>query len=100
MKRAAALMAARRRGGHYNPTAVKHGYLPSEGLSDAHAGDLGNIFISASGSGTLTETIPGLSIAGEAPAIADLAVILHADRDDFGQPTGNAGGRVGCGLIE
>lgn len=87
-------------GGHYNPMEVKHGYLPSEGLSNAHVGDLGNIFISASGSGTLTETIPELSINDGTTAIADLAVILHAERDDFGQPTGNAGGRIGCGLIE
>jgi Cu-Zn family superoxide dismutase len=26
-------------------------------------------------------------------------VILHEKEDDFGQPTGNAGGRIGCGVI-
>ncbi|MGF1513356.1 MAG: superoxide dismutase family protein [Elainellaceae cyanobacterium] len=87
-------------GGHYNPMAVKHGWLPSDGLDTAHAGDLGNIFISSSGSGTLKETLPGLSLANGEPAVSGLAVILHADRDDFGQPTGNAGGRAGCGIIE
>ncbi len=87
-------------GGHYNPMDVKHGWLPADGLENAHAGDLGSIFISSSGSGTLNETVSGLYLTGGDPSISGLAVILHADRDDFSQPTGNAGGRVGCGLIE
>jgi Cu-Zn family superoxide dismutase len=28
------------------------------------------------------------------------AVIVHGDPDDFGQPLGNAGARIGCGIIE
>jgi Cu-Zn family superoxide dismutase len=28
------------------------------------------------------------------------SIIIHADADDFtSQPTGNAGGRIGCGVI-
>jgi Cu-Zn family superoxide dismutase len=27
------------------------------------------------------------------------AIILHEKMDDFSQPTGNAGGRIGCGTI-
>ncbi|MGF1536215.1 MAG: superoxide dismutase family protein [Elainellaceae cyanobacterium] len=87
-------------GGHYNPLEVKHGWLPSDGFDSAHAGDLGNIFISASGSGTLEETVSGVSLSGDEPSVTGHAVILHAERDDFGQPTGNAGGRLGCGIIE
>lgn len=86
-------------GGHYNPLSTEHGYLPGDGLGDAHAGDMGNILIAADGSGSLTVTLPGLTLAGDAPFIQDRAVILHAKPDDFGQPTGNAGGRVGCGII-
>jgi superoxide dismutase, Cu-Zn family len=26
-------------------------------------------------------------------------VIVHAKPDDFGQPVGNAGARIGCGVI-
>ena len=38
---------------------------------------------------------------GEAPhAVAGRAFILHEKQDDFGQPTGNAGGRIGCGKID
>lgn len=87
-------------GGHFNPLETRHGYLPEDGLEAAHAGDLGNILIFSDGSGTLQETAPGLSLTDDELAIANHAVILHADRDDFGQPTGNAGGRIACGIIE
>lgn len=88
-------------GGHFDPLDTQHGYLPEEGLDNAHAGDLGNILVLSNGSGTLQETIPDLSLAAdEELAIAGHAVILHANRDDFGQPTGNAGGRIACGVIE
>ena len=88
-------------GGHYNPDGVKHGFLLEDGFDDAHAGDLGNIVVAADGTAELNETIPGLTLDQDNYAIADLAVILHADPDDLSsQPTGNAGGRIGCGLIQ
>lgn len=87
-------------GGHFNPLETQHGYLPDDGLDNAHAGDLGNIIIESNGTGTLQETIPPLPLMTGRLAIAQRAVIVHADRDDFGQPTGNAGGRIGCGIIE
>lgn len=87
-------------GGHFNPLDARHGYLPEAGLDEAHAGDLGNILILSNGSGTLQITAPDLTVTDGDLAIADHAVILHAARDDFGQPTGNAGGRIACGIIE
>ena len=87
-------------GGHYNPDGVQHGYLIEDGFAMAHAGDLGNIVFDADGAAELTATIPGLTLADDYP-IANLAVILHADPDDLtSQPTGNAGGRIGCGIIQ
>jgi Cu-Zn family superoxide dismutase len=87
-------------GGHFNPRHVKHGYLLTDGYDAAHVGDLGNIVIYADGTGDLSLTVPGLPLLNDDRAIAGHAVILHADRDDFGQPTGNAGGRIGCGIID
>ena len=87
-------------GGHFNPLAVKHGYLVKEGYDNAHVGDLGNVLIYSDGSGSLSLTIPDLPLTDGDRAIVDHAIILHAERDDFGQPTGNAGGRIGCGIIE
>jgi Cu-Zn family superoxide dismutase len=87
-------------GGHFNPDKVQHGKLTADGFANAHAGDLGNLLVETNGSGSFSETIPGLSLNQGKYAIAKLAVILHAKKDDFGQPVGNAGGRIGCGLIE
>ncbi len=86
-------------GGHFNPNKAKHGKLLIDGFANAHAGDLGNILIGADGKGTFSQTIPGLSVAEGKYPIANHAVILHAQRDDFSQPVGNAGDRIGCGVI-
>lgn len=86
-------------GGHFNPEGVKHGYLPTDGFTDAHAGDLGNVTIAEDGTGSLDLTIAGLSLEDGRYAIANRAMILHEKEDDFGQPTGNAGSRIGCGVI-
>jgi len=87
-------------GGHFNPENVKHGFVPTEGLTQAHAGDFGNIEINESGEGTLLLIIPELTITGGKYNVEGKSVILHEKKDDFGQPTGNAGGRVGCGIIQ
>ncbi|MBI3291414.1 MAG: superoxide dismutase family protein, partial [Elusimicrobia bacterium] len=39
------------------------------------------------------------SLSGSKYAVGGRAVIVHEKADDFGQPVGNAGGRIGCGLI-
>ncbi|MEO1522432.1 MAG: superoxide dismutase family protein [Cyanobacteria bacterium J06633_2] len=87
-------------GGHFNPLSVKHGYLVKDGYDAAHVGDLGNVVIYSNGTGNLSVTVHDLPLTDDERAIADHAVILHSDRDDFGQPTGNAGGRIGCGIIK
>ena len=86
-------------GGHFNPDKRKHGDLVKEGLSGAHAGDLGNFEIGADGRGTKDVVVPKLTLREGRYAVVGRAVILHANPDDFSQPTGNAGGRIGCGII-
>lgn len=86
-------------GGHYNPDGVKHGFLPKDGFGGAHAGDLGNITVGPDGTGRLELTLPGLTLHDGPHSVAGRAIILHEKPDDFGQPTGNAGGRIGCGVI-
>jgi Cu-Zn family superoxide dismutase len=87
-------------GGHYNPDKVSHGFLPKDGLSHAHAGDLGNIDVAQDGTGKLDAVLPGVTLTGGKYDVVGKAIILHEKEDDFGQPTGNAGGRIGCGVIE
>ena len=86
-------------GGHFNPLGVPHGFLPRDGYSKAHAGDLGNIDIDDEGKGSLEIFLIGLSLSEGNKNVAGLAVILHEKEDDFNQPTGNAGGRIACGKI-
>ena len=91
--------AGKAAGGHYNPDGVKHGFLPKDGFGAAHTGDLGNIKVGKDGTGRLELTIAGLSLREGPHSVADHSIILHEKADDFGQPTGNAGGRIGCGVI-
>ena len=86
-------------GGHFNPDHVSHGLLSKDGFSHAHAGDLGNVEVGADGRGKLATTLRGLSLSEGKYNVAGKAIILHEKEDDFGQPTGNAGGRIGCGVI-
>lgn len=87
-------------GGHFNPDHREHGLLPKDGLEGAHAGDLGNITIDTDGSGDYSAFLKGLSLSEGKYNIAGKTVILHEKADNFGQPVGNAGGRIGCGIIE
>ena len=86
-------------GGHYNPDKSPHGLLHQDGFTKAHAGDLGNIEIGVDGTGSLEQTIPDLRLSHGPYTVGGRAVILHEKPDDFSQPTGNAGGRIGCGPI-
>jgi len=85
-------------GGHFNPQSKDHG-LP--GGEKRHLGDLGNITISKDGKGSLDITAPGANLKASDPmSFVGRSIIVHAKKDDGGQPTGNAGGRVGCGVIK
>ena len=85
-------------GGHFNPQTKDHG-LP--GAEKRHLGDLGNITIGKDGKGTLDITAPGANLKASDPAsFVGRSIIVHAKKDDGGQPTGNAGDRVGCGVIK
>lgn len=86
-------------GGHFNPEQVEHGHLLADGPKKAHAGDLGNVAIDSYGTVILDQTFPDLSLNSGPYAVAGRAIVLHEKADDFSQPNGNAGARIGCGVI-
>jgi len=84
-------------GGHFNPAGVAHG---SPHAPEHHAGDLGNMEVKADGSGFHALFMPGLTVDAGEFGVVGRAIIVHADADDLvTQPTGAAGGRIGCGVI-
>jgi Cu-Zn family superoxide dismutase len=85
-------------GGHFNPASNPHA-LPAG--TPRHLGDLGNITISPDGKGTLDIVAPGANLKdGDPNSFLGKAIIVHEKQDDGGQPTGNAGGRIGCAEIK
>lgn len=84
-------------GGHFNPTGQAHGDRDAQ---VRHIGDLGNLEADAEGNARLDYVDKLLRLDGP-NSIVGRALIIHADPDDLtSQPSGNAGGRVACGVIE
>lgn len=86
-------------GGHLNPSAHQHGTLNAAG---PHLGDLPNIAVSASWTGSLDVPLKGSSAEVLAQVLdADgTAVVVHAGPDDYKtDPAGNSGGRIACGVL-
>jgi Cu-Zn family superoxide dismutase len=83
-------------GAHFNPEGAPHG---GPHTAKRHVGDLGNI--KADGTGKASVQIQDAAIKLSGPhSILGRSLIVHADPDDFkSQPAGNAGARVGCGVI-
>lgn len=87
-------------GGHLNPTGRTHGKLSPGG---SHIGDLPNLIVGSSLTASTTIDLDD----DRAQVLAWLfdedgtAVVIHAGADDYmTDPTGNAGGRIACGVLE
>jgi superoxide dismutase, Cu-Zn family len=86
-------------GGHFNPDHTEHG-APGDPMPERHAGDLGNVEADASGSATYDRLDRVMTLDGDG-SIVGRSVIVHAGEDDLEtQPTGDAGARLACGVIE
>lgn len=88
-------------GGHWNPGHKQHG---AENPAGAHMGDMPNMTVAANGSGELKAVIKGAMLSGGDAPLFDAdgaAVVIHAAADDYKtDPTGNAGGRLACGVLK
>ena len=89
-------------GPHFNPYHKNHG-APT--ALDRHVGDLGNVVAGPDGIARIHITDGLISLYGER-CIIGRAVVIHQGEDDLGLggneeslKTGNAGGRLGCGVI-
>ncbi|KAI9011818.1 superoxidase dismutase, partial [Hyaloraphidium curvatum] len=89
-------------GDHYNPFGKVHGAPEDE---ERHAGDLGNIEAGEDGkaSGVIVDRM--VRLEGER-SVVGRTMVVHENEDDLGKgghelskKTGNAGGRLACGVI-
>ena len=89
-------------GGHFNPTAKKHGFDNPEGH---HAGDMRNFNVKENGTAKATVKDDDVVLGtGSEPnsllANGGTAIVIHAKGDDYKtDPSGNSGDRIACGVI-
>ena len=89
-------------GGHFNPEKKKHGMMATDG---PHAGDMPNLHVPTSGELAVDVLNAAVTLEkGKANSLfgpEGTALIIHAGKDDYKtDPTGEAGGRIACGLVE
>lgn len=96
------IIIIRNTGSHYNPDRLNHGAREAQ---IRHVGDLGNVVADESGKVSTSYSDNVITLYG-ARSIIGRAIVVHADEDDLGSTdhpdshkTGNAGGRLSCGII-
>ncbi|KAH9589787.1 Superoxide dismutase [Schistosoma haematobium] len=89
-------------GAHFNPTKQEHG-APEDSIR--HVGDLGNVVAGVDGNAVYNATDKLISLNGP-HSIIGRTMVIHENEDDLGRGghelskvTGNAGGRLACGVI-
>lgn len=86
-------------GGHFAPDGDPHG-SPATPASAHHLGDLGNMTADENGNATIDFFDSEMTLDDGKYSIVGRAVVIHEKRDDLvSQPSGDAGPRVGCGVI-
>ena len=84
--------------GHFNPYGKAHAHA---GTPERHAGDLPSLKAGKDGRAKVDAMLDVISIAPGPGSIIGRGLIVHADPDDYKtQPTGNAGARIACGVIQ
>ena len=84
-------------GGHLNPLSSAHGG-PDSSATRRHAGDLANI--AAEGGRAVGTQVDSVLTFDGPTSILGKAILVHRGADDYAtDPGGDAGARVGCGVI-
>ena len=84
--------------GHFNPYGKPHAHA---GTPERHAGDLPSLKSDASGNASVTADLDVITVSPGPASVVGRGLIVHAQPDDYKtQPTGNAGARSACAVIQ
>ncbi len=84
--------------GHFNPFGKPHG---NPATPDRHAGDMPALKADSSGNAKIDATLDLMTVTPGPSSIVGRGLIVHASPDDYKtQPTGNAGARIACAVIQ
>jgi Cu-Zn family superoxide dismutase len=84
--------------GHFNPYGKPHGQA---GSGERHAGDLPSLKSDGNGNASVSADVDIITVAPGPASIVGRGLIVHAQPDDYKtQPTGNAGARSACAVIQ
>ena|SRR5687767_13773540 len=84
--------------GHFNPHGKPHGHPSS---AERHGGDLPSLRAGKDGRAKLEVEVDQVTVTPGPASIVGRGLIVHADPDDYKtQPTGNAGARLACAVIQ
>lgn len=85
-------------GEHFSPSGADHGFLTEGG---PHEGDMPNQYVPAGGVLRAQVLNTMVTLDGGEADIRGRTLMLHAEPDDHvSQPSGEAGERIGCAVIE
>jgi Cu-Zn family superoxide dismutase len=83
--------------GHFNPHGKPHGHYQS---AERHGGDMPSLKSDASGNAKASFEIDTVTVSPGPASIVGRGLIVHVQPDDYKtQPTGNAGARSACAVI-
>ena len=86
-------------GPHWDPASSNRHGAPENALDQKHVGDFGNV--TADADGRVETTLRVENVDPDTYDFVGHAVMVHGGRDDLtSQPSGAAGARIGCGVIE
>ena len=84
--------------GHFNPQGKPHGH---HGSGERHAGDLPSLKSDAGGNANANFDVDIITVNAGPTSIIGRGLIVHVQPDDYKtQPTGNAGARSACAVIQ
>ena len=84
--------------GHFNPYGKPHG---PPGSPERHGGDMPSLKSDANGNANYTADLDVVTVTSGSASIVGRGLIVHVQPDDFKtQPTGNAGARSACAIIQ